>query len=121
MPARNDDAIELLLEREDQPDKVIEDEDDVRLAGHGVEKFKTRPAKIHVKIIVNGREKEWTKKRISFAELVAIAYPVPPNGQNSVYTITFHQGPPHHPEGTLTEGGLGQGPGRHGVQCPIHR
>jgi hypothetical protein len=99
---KDNDDIELVLEREDVPDKVIEDDDEVRLGAGGVEKFKTRPAK--VKIIVNGREKEWAKKKISFAELVAIAFPVPPAGQFIVYTITYHQGPPPRPEGTLTEG-----------------
>jgi hypothetical protein len=101
---KDDDEIELILEREDAPDKVVEDDDDVRLGTAGVEKFKTRPAKVKIKIIVNGRPKEWTKKKISFAELVAIAYPVPPTGQCIVYTITYHQGPPSRPEGTLTEG-----------------
>ncbi|HKY09691.1 MAG TPA: multiubiquitin domain-containing protein, partial [Candidatus Binatia bacterium] len=99
---KNDDNIELLLERESEPDKVIEDDDEVRLGAGGVEKFKTRPTK--VTIIVNGREKEWAKKKISFEEVVAIAFPVPPAGQCIVYTVTYHQGPPHRPEGTLTEG-----------------
>lgn len=98
------DVIELVLEREDAPDKVVEDDDEVRLGAIGVEKFKTRPAKIQIKIIVNGRSKEWTAKMITFAELIAIAYPVPPTGQCIVYTITYHQGPPNRPEGTLTEG-----------------
>jgi hypothetical protein len=102
--AKDNDDIELVLEREDAPDKIIEDDDEVRLGAVGVEKFTTRPAKVQIKIVVNGRTNEWTKKTISFAELVAIAYPVPPTGQCIVYTITYHQGPPRRPEGTLTEG-----------------
>jgi hypothetical protein len=104
LAGKDNDEIELVLERADAPDKVIEDDDNVRLGAAGVEKFKTRPAKVQVKIIVNGRAKDWTKKKISFTELVAIAYPVPPTGQCIVYTITYHQGPPNRPEGTLTEG-----------------
>lgn len=96
--------IEVVFEQEDAPDRVVEDDDEVRLGKHGVEEFKTRPAKVKLIIIVNGREKEWAKKRISFSELVALAYPVPPSGQEIVYTITYHQGPPNKPEGTLTEG-----------------
>jgi hypothetical protein len=99
-----DDDVELLLERDGAPDKVIADDDEVRLGGADVEKFKTRPAEVHVKIIVNLREREWTKKKISFEELVAIAFPVPPPGQEIVYTITYHSGPPPRPEGTLTTG-----------------
>jgi hypothetical protein len=92
--------VELLLEREDKPDKVIEDEDEIRLGKPGVEIFKTR--KVKVIIIVNTREREWDKKRITFEEVVKIAYPVPPPGQQIVYTVTFFDGPPHRPEGSLT-------------------
>jgi hypothetical protein len=58
---------------------------------------------VKVIIIVNTREREWYKKRISFEEVVKIAYPVPPPGQQIVYTVTFFDGPPHRPEGSLTE------------------
>lgn len=101
---KDDDDIELVFERENEPDKVLDDEDEVRIGAGGVERFKTRPAHVHLTIIVNTRRKEWTKKKISFEELVRIAYPVPPDGQNIVYTVTYFDGPPHHPEGTLTEG-----------------
>lgn len=95
------DDVELLLQREDKPDKVIEDDDEVRLGKSGVEVFKTR--KVKVIIIVNTRERKWDKKRISFEEVVKIAYPVPPPGQQIVYTVTFFDGPPHRPEGSLTQ------------------
>jgi hypothetical protein len=95
------DDVELLLQREDKTDKVIEDDDEVRLSKPGVEVFKTR--KVKVIIIVNTREREWEKKSISFEEVVKIAYPVPPPGQQIVYTVTFFDGPPHRPEGSLTQ------------------
>jgi hypothetical protein len=95
------DDVELLLEREDKADKVIEDDDEVRLGEPGVEIFKTR--KVKVIIIVNTREREWDKKRITFEEVVKIAFPVPPPGPKIVYTVTFFDGPPHHPDGSLTE------------------
>lgn len=101
---KDDDDTELVLELADTPDKVIEDEDEVRIGAAGVETFKTRPAKVHVTIIVNTRKKEWTKKKITFEELVALAYPVPPTGQDIVYTVTYFDGSPHHPEGALTAG-----------------
>lgn len=96
------DDVELVLEREATPDKVIDDEDEVRLGQRGVEIFKTRRAQ--VTIIVNTRPKPWTKKKISFAEVVALAYPRPPSGQNLVFTVGFFDGPPRQPEGSLTEG-----------------
>jgi hypothetical protein len=100
---KDDDEIELVQELQNEPDAVVEDEDEVRIGRGGVEKFKTRPAKVDVKIIVNAREKEWKKKKISFDEVVKLAYPTPPAGQCIVYTVTYHNGPRHHPEGTLTE------------------
>ncbi|WP_374650110.1 multiubiquitin domain-containing protein [Dongia sp.] len=102
--AGKDEDLDLLLEREDQPDKVIDDDDEVRIGAPGVEKFHTRPAQVKVTIIVNTRPKPWTKKRISFAEVVALAYPTPPAGENIVYTVGYFDGPPHRPEGSLTDG-----------------
>lgn len=54
-------------------------------------------------IIVNGQPKEWDKNRISFDEVVKLAYPTPPPGQID-YTVTYTKGPPHHREGTLLKG-----------------
>jgi hypothetical protein len=102
--AGKDEDLELLLERVDQPDKVIDDDDEVRIGAPGVEKFHTRPAQVKVTIIVNTRPKPWTKKRISFAEVVALAYPTPPAGENIVYTVGYFDGPPNRPEGSLTDG-----------------
>lgn len=101
---KDDDDIELVQELENEADRVIEDEDEVRIGSGGTEKFKTRPAKVDVKIIVNAREKKWEKKKISFDQVVKLAYPTPPAGQCIVYTVTFHNGPRANPEGTMTEG-----------------
>ncbi len=45
---------ELLLEREDTADDVIDDDQLVDLSARGVERFKTRPAKDHIIIFVDG-------------------------------------------------------------------
>ncbi|RJT27737.1 hypothetical protein D3227_35875 [Mesorhizobium waimense] len=96
--------LELVLERQDQPDKVIDEDDEVRIGAPGVEKFHTRPAQVNVTIFVNTRPTPWTKKRIKFEEVVLIAYPVPPPGKEIVYTVGYFDGPPKHPEGSLTQG-----------------
>ena len=96
--------MELVLERKDKPDKVIDEDDEVRIGATGVEKFYTRPAEVSLTIIVNTRPKPWNKKKISFEEVVAIAYPVPPAGQEIVYTVGYFDGPPNRPEGSLTAG-----------------
>jgi hypothetical protein len=55
-------------------------------------------------IIVNGREKVVTKKEMSFAEIVALAFDNPPTGPNIVFTVTYRRGEGNKPEGTLVEG-----------------
>ncbi|MCB1466772.1 MAG: multiubiquitin domain-containing protein [Rhizobiaceae bacterium] len=102
--AGKDEDMELVLERKDKPDKVIDEDDEVRIGATGVEKFYTRPAEVSLTIIVNTRPKPWNKKKISFEEVVAIAYPVPPAGQEIVYTVGYFDGPPNRPEGSLTAG-----------------
>lgn len=57
-----------------------------------------------VTIVVNAREKVWTEKEISFAQVVGLAFPNPPPGENIVYTVTYRKGEGHKPEGTLTDG-----------------
>ncbi len=55
-------------------------------------------------IIVNGREKIVTTKEISFAEVVALAFDNPPQGENIVITVTYRRGEGNKPEGILVEG-----------------
>lgn len=52
------DEDQLLLERPDGPDQEIDDEDIVRIADPGVERFKARPAKGHVTIFVDAEPYE---------------------------------------------------------------
>lgn len=104
---KGDDDVELVLERQDRPDQVIEDEDEVRVGAAGVEKLYTRPAKFDVTIIVNLNKKPWNKRKISFDEVVKLAYPVPPPsapGQELVFTVGYFDGPPAHPQGSLVQG-----------------
>ncbi len=58
----------------------------------------------HFTIIVNGRQKLVTKKELTFAEVVALAFDNPPTGPNIVFTITYRRGEGNKPEGTLVEG-----------------
>lgn len=55
-------------------------------------------------IIVNGRAKVVTKKELSFAEVVALAFDNPPQGENIVFTITYRRGEGNKPEGSFVEG-----------------
>jgi multiubiquitin len=56
-------------------------------------------------IIVNGQKKVVTMKAVTFDEIVKLAYPTPPTGANILYTISYEDGPPANPEGSLKESG----------------
>lgn len=52
-------------------------------------------------IIVNGRPKTVTRPRLSYLQVVALAFDPVPTGPNWVFTITYRNGPRANPEGTL--------------------
>ncbi|MBM9616031.1 multiubiquitin domain-containing protein [Desulfobulbus rhabdoformis] len=55
-----------------------------------------------ITIIVNGRPREVSDKRISYTEVVQLAFPdVQPN-QDIVYTVAYDN--PHGKDGTLVDG-----------------
>lgn len=57
-----------------------------------------------VTIFVNGEPHEETEIRLSFEAVVKIAYPVRPAGTAIEFTVTYRNGPPANPKGTLTAG-----------------
>lgn len=57
-----------------------------------------------VTVVVNGEAHELVETRLSFEEVVKLAYPVPPRGQCIEFTVTYRDGPPANPKGTLTAG-----------------
>ena len=57
------------------------------------------------RIYVNGEEKVVTTKRLTFAEIVTLAFPTPPTGDNILFTISYEDGPRPNPAGSLTAGG----------------
>ena len=59
-------------------------------------------SKKEVTIIVNGREKQYPKEEISFAEVVALAFANP--SKDTMYTVTYKKGQSNKPEGVLVEG-----------------
>jgi hypothetical protein len=55
-------------------------------------------------IVVNGRPREWYENEISFEQVVALAYPDPPQGGNIEYTVSYRRAHGNKPEGTLKVG-----------------
>lgn len=57
-----------------------------------------------VTIIINGTAKSVEKERMSFEEIVALAYETPPTGEGVQFTIQYTKGHSDKPKGTLVEG-----------------
>ncbi len=64
---------------------------------------KNKEAKM-VTIIINGTAKSVEKERMSFEEIVALAYETPPTGDGVQFTIQYTKGHSDKPKGTLVEG-----------------
>jgi hypothetical protein len=67
------------------------------------EHFHSGPSK-EFAIIVNGRKKVVTMKRLSFEQIVPLGFDTVPTGPNIIFTITYMDGPHANPEGQLIEG-----------------
>jgi hypothetical protein len=55
-------------------------------------------------IVVNGREKPWNEKEISFEQVVVLAFGAYNNVETTVYTITYKRGHGNKPEGSMVKG-----------------
>ena len=97
-----DDSLAFVLERTDQPDQVIEDGESVDLNAKGTEHIRT--TKRIVRIIVNAREYEVPAPKITYDQVVALAFNPVPSGPEVLFTVTYRKGPPQNPKGTLPEG-----------------
>jgi hypothetical protein len=94
---------DIWLRGQPQDDRLIEDGELVDVTVAGVEKFVTTHKKFN--IIVNGRPKEVSQSRLSFFEIIQLAFPGAVINETTAYTVTFKRGPTSNPEGSLVEGG----------------
>jgi Multiubiquitin len=85
-------------------DDLIEDNEIVDLARPGKEKFYSKKEVIEFIIIINGREKQWCEKTISFKQVVELAFVNYQENPNTVYTVTYAKGPHQNPEGSMVKG-----------------
>lgn len=87
----------------DKEDKPIENGTEVIHLKED-EHFHSGPPKTYT-IYVNGQKKIVASKTVTFDQIVKLAYPTPPTGDNILYTISYEDGPPANPQGSLKEGG----------------
>lgn len=57
-------------------------------------------------IIVNSRDKIWNKKKISYEEVVVLAFETYIDNGDMIYTITFSKGNNSNQEGSLVKDGI---------------
>jgi hypothetical protein len=96
---------EIFLEiKEPYKNELISDETVVDLARPTVEHFisKEKPPKFN--IIVNGREKVWVEKDISFEQVVMLSFGNYVDNASTIYTIVYKRGIESKPEGTMVKG-----------------
>jgi hypothetical protein len=58
----------------------------------------------HTEIFVNARKKKWDKERISYEEVIVLAFGVYTEGENVVYSVTYTKGEHENREGSLVKG-----------------
>jgi hypothetical protein len=85
-------------------DEPIPDEKQVNLARPEIEHFYSKDKEYKVTLIVNGRPKQWTEKKITFEQVVILAFGTYDPNPNKVYTVTYDKGPHQNPEGSMVKG-----------------
>ncbi|RZJ56015.1 MAG: hypothetical protein EOO44_01100 [Flavobacterium sp.] len=78
----------------------------VDLARPGVEHFYSKDKPFEVGIIVNGREKTWNHKTISFQQVVMLAFNTDDHNMSRAYTVTYTRGLEPKPEGSMIKGSV---------------
>ncbi|QGZ53416.1 multiubiquitin domain-containing protein [Paraburkholderia acidiphila] len=96
----------VFLEVRGGTDRLIEREDRVDLTEPGVERFITarRPVKGYV-IVVNSRDEPVPEKRVTFEQVVQLAFPGAPAEPNVRYSMTYRHAASRPHAGELAEGG----------------
>lgn len=83
-------------------DALIEDDCFADVAAPGVERFVTAPARLS--IVVNAKRKEVFQRRLSYWEVVRLAFADAQQSESVIYTINYARGPHANPEGSMVDG-----------------
>jgi len=85
-------------------DKLIKDDDEVDLARPSIEHFYTVEINFAVIINVAGVNHTWTKPKITFEEVIVLAYGNYNDSPTMVYTVAYEDGPKQNVEGSMIKG-----------------
>ena len=96
-----DEEISLAVKKpwEDEP---IPDDMQVNLARPEIEHFYSKAKEVI--IIINGTPHKWTKEKISFKEVIVLAFGQYIDKPTMVYTVAYEDGPRQNPEGSMFVG-----------------
>jgi hypothetical protein len=86
-------------------DDFIDDDEIVDLARPGTEHFLVRRVPQQCVIYVNGREKVWNKRTITYEEVLKLAFPNISTG-TVAYTVEYSGGPHQNPKGSMSKGDM---------------
>ena len=93
----------FVLERSDEPDRIIGEGGQVDLGERGTEHIRTTNA--FVTIIVEATPHKWPKgQKISYAQVVTLEFPDFPQHPERTYSVTYRNGEGKHHEGILAPG-----------------
>jgi len=80
-------------------DELITDDKSVNLARPEIEHFYSKTKEVI--IVVNGTPHEWSKGKISFKEVIILAFSQYNDKPTMVYTVAYEDGPRQNPEGSM--------------------
>lgn len=83
-------------------DELVHDMDLIDLDRPSTEHFAT--SGIHLTVIVNAELKEVHKRRLTFKEVVLLAFPDASFAPNMAWTVTYSRGPMQNPKGDMVDG-----------------
>ena len=84
-------------------DEPIPDDKKVNLARPEIEHFYSKDNHYKITLIVNGRPKQWTKRTITFEQVVVLTFENYDPNPSKVYTVTYDRGPCENPEGSMVK------------------
>lgn len=97
-----EDIIFLDIKGDWEDDQILDDEV-VDLARPGKENFFSKQVAIDLILIVNGRDRSWSKRSISFDEVIGLKGEGVDFGSKA-YTVTYTNGPKGNPSGEMAKG-----------------
>lgn len=101
----NPDKFSLIEIRQGNVEVTYKDDVEHKIAIHKNSCFVTCPIEVKIEcVVVNAKPKPWFEPRISFEDVVILAYGAISNNPNIIYTVNYIKGVASKPEGSMLKG-----------------